>query len=147
MSQVSGQVDTSEPNENHLANLISLSQISAQTLKKDAIRQACQDRDTDRLIRSTETLGGLLDDSLRQTACKHCIPSSASSNTNADEKGPILLGCEQRHPTADTPDAPWKALPRHRDEDQVQLDVNRAFVYYPHGTEPVSLPLLNNADS
>ncbi len=26
----------------------------------------------------------------------------------------------------------WKELPRHRDEDQVQLDVNRAFVYYPN---------------
>ena len=25
----------------------------------------------------------------------------------------------------------WEELPRHRDEDQVQLDVNRAFVYYP----------------
>lgn len=27
----------------------------------------------------------------------------------------------------------WKELPPHRDEDQVQLDVNRAFVYYPNG--------------
>jgi TBC1 domain family member 20 len=29
--------------------------------------------------------------------------------------------------------ARWKELPPHRDEEQVQLDVNRAFVYYPNG--------------
>jgi hypothetical protein len=27
----------------------------------------------------------------------------------------------------------WRSLPRHDDEDQVQLDVNRAFIYYPAG--------------
>ena len=26
----------------------------------------------------------------------------------------------------------WKELPRHRDEEQVQLDVNRSFIYYPN---------------
>lgn len=25
----------------------------------------------------------------------------------------------------------WRDLPRHRDEDQVKLDVNRSFIYYP----------------
>lgn len=29
--------------------------------------------------------------------------------------------------------ADWKALPPHRDEEQVKLDVNRSFVYYPSG--------------
>jgi hypothetical protein len=51
-------------------------------------------------------------------------------------KGPMLLGCEQQPSAADTLDT-WKSLPRHRDEDQVQLDVNRAFVYYPNGTDPL----------
>lgn len=27
----------------------------------------------------------------------------------------------------------WESLPRHPDEEQVQLDVDRAFVYYPRG--------------
>jgi TBC1 domain family member 20 len=27
----------------------------------------------------------------------------------------------------------WKSLPPHRDEEQVKLDVNRSFVYYPSG--------------
>ena len=74
MSTVSAELDqASQHNENHLANLTSLSQGSAQTLKTDLVRQACQDRDIDRLIHLTETPGGLLNDSLRQTACKHCV--------------------------------------------------------------------------
>jgi hypothetical protein len=87
MIQVSGKVNQpSERADDHLVNLISLSRSSAQTLKKDAIRQACQDQDIDQLIRLTETPGGLLDDSLRQTACKHCMPSTLSSSTNAGGK-------------------------------------------------------------
>jgi len=27
----------------------------------------------------------------------------------------------------------WKDLPEHREEGQVELDVNRSFVYYPTG--------------
>ena len=29
--------------------------------------------------------------------------------------------------------ADWKELPEHREEGQVELDVNRSFVYYPTG--------------
>ena len=56
--------------------------------------------------------------------------------------GPVLLGCEDHEadesenggPTEILqPPADWKSLPAHKDEDQVQLDVNRAFVYYPKG--------------
>lgn len=56
--------------------------------------------------------------------------------------GPILLGIPP--PTTDSNDEPlpsaavaegdWKKLPHHGDEEQVQLDVNRSFVYYPHST-------------
>lgn len=49
--------------------------------------------------------------------------------------GPLLIGSEAG--LEETPDinlsASWKELPPHRDEDQVRLDVNRAFVYYPNG--------------
>lgn len=62
--------------------------------------------------------------------------------------GSVLLGLpfseddlrQDSKEAANTFDAPassephvgsWKELPRHRDEDQVQLDVNRAFIYYP----------------
>lgn len=46
--------------------------------------------------------------------------------------GPILLGSDSH----DEPDATEvKELTTHHDEDQVQLDVNRSFVYYPEGVE------------
>lgn len=41
--------------------------------------------------------------------------------------GPLLLGCSEH----DLDSASWKELPPHKDEHQVGLDVNRAFVYYP----------------
>jgi len=44
--------------------------------------------------------------------------------------GPVLLGFD----TVDTiTTTPWGNLPRHRDEEQVRLDVDRSFVYYPNG--------------
>jgi hypothetical protein len=46
--------------------------------------------------------------------------------------GPILLGdADAEDEASEATAAAWKELPRHRDEDQVQLDVNRSFVYYP----------------
>jgi TBC1 domain family member 20 len=62
--------------------------------------------------------------------------------------GPILLGStgEIGGSGTTTPEEKsdphsWKELPRHRDEDQVQLDVNRAFIYYPNSTHAPSLRL------
>jgi hypothetical protein len=46
--------------------------------------------------------------------------------------GPLLLGSDQATSTAEK-ETPWRRLPPHRDEEQVQLDVNRSFVYYPLG--------------
>lgn len=53
----------------------------------------------------------------------------------ADYKGPILIGSNLDSEEEIKPDQSksWRNLPPHRDEDQVQLDVNRAFVYYPNG--------------
>lgn len=36
-------------------------------------------------------------------------------------------------------ETPWQTLPPHRDEEQVQLDVNRSFVYYPVNESPKQL--------
>jgi hypothetical protein len=63
--------------------------------------------------------------------------------------GPILLGLQPGDvkTEAASPSSSWESLPRHKDEDQVQLDVNRAFIYYPDSmpssflTHP--LPLLS----
>lgn len=40
----------------------------------------------------------------------------------------------------------WEKLERHRDEDQVQLDVNRSFIYYPNGMYPTFAPLQQKGD-
>lgn len=48
--------------------------------------------------------------------------------------GPVLLGSVAGSGTIATDeDETWRSLPRHRDEDQVRLDVDRSFVYYPNG--------------
>jgi hypothetical protein len=48
--------------------------------------------------------------------------------------GPLLLGIienaeDQKAELKDS--RPWRSLPLHRDEDQVRLDVDRSFIYYP----------------
>jgi len=57
-------------------------------------------------------------------------------------EGPILLGCTSEDTTPAQPEhsnqLQWRSLPRHPDEDQVQLDVDRAFVYYPKGLRYLS---------
>jgi len=58
--------------------------------------------------------------------------------------GPILLGIPigttEAEADAESDEVqPWRDLPCHKDEDQVQLDVNRAFTYYPIG-EIISSP-------
>lgn len=98
--------------------------------KADAIRRACDLRDFDALVSFAISEGGFLWDDLRQLACERDTqPLDEPGLTN--KPGPILLQCNQgrQHEALTT----WKELPRHRDEDQVQLDVNRSFVYYPNG--------------
>lgn len=47
------------------------------------------------------------------------------------DPGPILLQCDKDR--RDLQFTPWDELSPHTDEDQVQLDVHRSFVYYPRG--------------
>nr|KMM70523.1 GTPase-activating protein gyp10 [Coccidioides posadasii RMSCC 3488] len=83
---------------------------SHQAKRKDILR-GCEERDVESLIALATSQGGLLHDDLRKLAW------------------PILLGYD-----CDSHTAPpgVDGLPKHRDEDQVKLDVNRAFVHYPN---------------
>lgn len=54
-----------------------------------------------------------------------CQEIPAFSNVRS---GPLLLACEQSQGLWQPS---WSTLERHRDEEQVELDVNRSFVYYP----------------
>ncbi|RGP76799.1 GTPase-activating gyp10 [Fusarium longipes] len=98
--------------------------------KAAEIIEACKWKDISRLRSLAEGRGGFLSDTLRRQAW------------------PILLGIDtpsddQEDPSSTQDDASgdWKELPRHRDEDQVQLDVNRSFVYYPNNQSDAELSL------
>ncbi|KAJ5085909.1 hypothetical protein N7532_010680 [Penicillium argentinense] len=88
---------------------------AARAEKAAAIRRACDDHDVEALVSYATSEGGLVQDELRQKAW------------------PIFLQCDESIQRGDL--KPLKDLPRHRDEDQVQLDVNRSFVYYPNAPE------------
>ncbi|KAM0354075.1 hypothetical protein ACHAPU_001110 [Fusarium lateritium] len=97
--------------------------------KAAKILDACKWRDIGGLRALAEAHGGFLSDTLRRQAW------------------PILLGLD---PPSDDKEDPlsaqdasgeWKHLPRHRDEDQVQLDVNRSFIYYPSNQSDTELAL------
>ncbi len=45
--------------------------------------------------------------------------------------GPILLGFNMKTKLEARSSQGWRELPRHKDEDQVRLDVHRSFIYYP----------------
>ncbi|KAL8830643.1 MAG: hypothetical protein Q9191_001320 [Dirinaria sp. TL-2023a] len=87
--------------------------------KMNQILAACgkAGRDLSSLVALATTPGGLVDDEVRRIAW------------------PVLLGFEPGVPgdiEAERRTA-WRRLPRHKDEDQVELDVNRSFIYYPKG--------------
>ncbi|TKX24139.1 Rab-GTPase-TBC domain-containing protein 4 [Elsinoe australis] len=77
--------------------------------KVASIIKACTDHDLKKLAALSSTEGGFVEDEVRRMAW------------------PILLGSED----VPEPNTEWKDLPAHKDEAQVALDVNRAFVYYP----------------
>ncbi|KAK7518171.1 GTPase-activating protein gyp10 [Phyllosticta citriasiana] len=81
--------------------------------KAALILRACRDADLDQLRAFATEQGGLLDDDVRREAWPLLLGSPASSSIDDD-------------------DAEWTTLPPHRDEQQVKLDVNRSFVYYPN---------------
>lgn len=63
---------------------------------------------------------------VEKSVCIH-PPSSSSQVQKLTDIGPLLLGLGDTYEQSEG----WRELPRHKDEDQVALDVNRAFIYYP----------------
>ncbi|PWY82938.1 hypothetical protein BO70DRAFT_361855 [Aspergillus heteromorphus CBS 117.55] len=97
-----------EPQEEEL----SVTKVDSRALEKEiAIRQACDLRDFDALVSHATSEGGFLNDDMRRLAW------------------PVLLQCDRNSQDLDF--TGWDDLPPHAEEDQVQLDVNRSFVYYP----------------
>ncbi|KAJ4258693.1 GTPase-activating protein gyp8 [Fusarium torreyae] len=97
--------------------------------KTAEILEACKWRDISRLRALSEAHGGFLSDTLRRQAWPILLGLDAPSDSQDD-----LVSDEDAF-------GDWKELPRHRDEDQVQLDVNRSFIYYPHNQSDAELSL------
>ncbi|KAI1127183.1 rab-GTPase-TBC domain-containing protein [Nemania abortiva] len=96
---------------------------SASKREKARILDACKRKDVDALRDIAIASGGFLSDHLRSKAW------------------PVLLGFgadAESESSTDTSDS-WRQLPRHRDEEQVKLDVDRSFVYYPNDNSQAQL--------
>ena len=98
-----------------------------QASKASRIKLACDHGDLVQLLDLATSENGLLSDDLRQAAW------------------PLLLGCHELPVSQQISD--WLSLPGHRDEEQVKLDVNRAFVYYPNGRSPYYMAVMRPGTS
>ncbi|CAD0022588.1 unnamed protein product [Aureobasidium pullulans] len=72
-----------------------------ESAKVTQILRACENKDTQQIVALATTSGGLIEDHVRR---------------------PILLGASEKKPDQTVN---WQALPVHRDEEQVKLDVHR----------------------
>lgn len=110
----------------------SIPDIDSYEAKIARILEACRWRDSDILRSLAISEGGLINDEVRRAACR-LGGFSISSNCLYGVIGPILLGCSKAESLEDKMGTAsgWELLPRHRDEDQVRLDVDRSFIYYP----------------
>ncbi|KAF4125289.1 TBC1 domain family member 20 [Geosmithia morbida] len=111
------------------------------------ISDACKSKDAARLRVLAQTRAGLVSDELRQQAWPILlgVPSHDATDSSVGEKtdastNALLFG-------------DWKELPPHADEDQVKLDVDRSFVYYPRSTLPTGphpadiCPVIDQSDA
>ncbi|KAK6219550.1 GTPase-activating protein gyp10 [Colletotrichum tabaci] len=95
--------------------------------KTQDILEACKWRNIEALKALAGTTGGFLTDTLRRKAW----PILLGLTDGEYGEDIITTGREERDS--------WKDLPRHRDEEQVALDVNRAFIYYPNHQDDTEL--------
>ncbi|KAH8681027.1 rab-GTPase-TBC domain-containing protein [Xylariales sp. PMI_506] len=77
---------------------------------------------------AADTIGGEVKPTSKSTIPKRDDPTSSEKSSLTDVDG-----------AASSSDTPWRELPRHRDEDQVRLDVDRSFIYYPNDQSQAQL--------
>lgn len=103
--------------------------------KVDRVLAACIAKpDWNSLVALATSTGGLVNDEVRRVACTSMREHGSSEADHPP--GPLLLGYDARSRPEEKGASAWHQLPRHKDEDQVALDVNRSFVFYPKGTRP-----------
>ena len=124
---------------------------NASRFKTAKVIRACDDgADRGELIALSTAALGLGSDEVRRRACrshdsKHKI--FVSINVDVWSEGPIILGIPSIAERVDDDDDSWRALPPHRDEDQVRLDVHRSFIYYPTGKDNLGRDFQQNLQS
>ncbi|KAI3394211.1 hypothetical protein diail_3026 [Diaporthe ilicicola] len=103
-----------------------------QELKTREIVDACRRRDIENLQALAESPGGFMTDTLRQQAWPVLLglpvrfPSDEVEEVSSNSHEVVRLTASE------SVDDSWKGLKPHKEEEQVKLDVARAFVYYPN---------------
>lgn len=87
--------------------------LDVQARKVASILDSCNSGDLETLVGLATSEHGLVEDDVRKIAW------------------PVLLGCGKNNVDSLDTHEDWREMSRHRDEDQVKLDVNRSFIYYP----------------
>ncbi|KAI0537694.1 rab-GTPase-TBC domain-containing protein [Xylaria digitata] len=97
--------------------------VSASEVEIARILDACERKDIDKLKDIAIAPGGFLSDHLRSRAWPILLGFDAGAVSDISKKVSNS----------------WRHLPRHRDEEQVKLDVDRSFVYYPNDNSQAQL--------
>jgi hypothetical protein len=115
-----------------------------QQTRVQEIINAAKRRDWNVLAALAASPGGFIDDDVRRIVCMcekqfSTAPLAPSSYWNSDKiAGPLVLGGDNAARPSSS-GISWRELPEHREEGQVELDVNRSFVYYPTGKRTIVL--------
>ncbi|KAK8011478.1 hypothetical protein PG990_010443 [Apiospora arundinis] len=110
--------------------------------KTQAILNACIRGDIPALGDLAVSEGGFLSDDLRRHAWPILLGCpSDSDSVQLNGTIPVTRDGEDGKISekSDVEVRPWRELPRHRDEDQVRLDVDRSFIYYPNNASQADL--------
>ncbi|KAG8166933.1 hypothetical protein KVR01_002622 [Diaporthe batatas] len=100
-------------------------------VKAQQIIDACRRRDLEGLQALAESPGGFIRDELRQQAWPILLGLPVRFPSDDNDKVSGTSHDQVRLTASEYDDSSWKHLQPHKEEEQVRLDVARAFVYYP----------------
>ncbi|EGX46508.1 hypothetical protein AOL_s00109g80 [Orbilia oligospora ATCC 24927] len=105
----------------------------AKGLKVEALRVLCDTKKRDEIAALALSEHGLVNDEIRKRAWPILLGYDSSVIKTELEDAKVKLEDDKIILQDYLGRVPYTDLPSHRDEEQVALDVNRSFVYYPSG--------------
>lgn len=105
----------------------------AKELKLDTLRATCDAKERDEIAAQALSKHGLVNDEMRKRAWPILLGYDPSVIKTELEDAKVKLENDKVILQDYLGRVPYTELPPHRDEEQVALDVNRSFVYYPSG--------------